>query len=254
MRMIIAVVVFAVLCAGCANSQVKRVYSVNASGYATVENGDTEEAKRMAVYAAKENVVESVSRFLEHRLAVSSETSQVISHNAKVERSWVEGSSAGAKVTYDFDLYEFVGKNYDMKDYAAWELLGLANHFSDYARSGTPIGIWLQKRMSDEKNRNPYVYASLSILPVFSGNFMLQKNVMGGFFTAVKLASLATMIFNEKTGAKITGGVLLAVATGADFYSVYAETSNSIEKLESLQDAVLSGSGISFEILTLNFK
>jgi hypothetical protein len=244
----------AMLAAGCAAGNVKRSYSINASGYAEVTGAGEEEAKEEARRQAKENAVEAVSRFLEFRLPVSSQTSQVIKHGAVVTRSWVENRTAGATVAYEFDLYEFVGKNYDMKDYGAWELLGLENYYSDYARANKPVGIWIQQKINEEKNRSPFAYASLSLIPVYSGNFMLRKNVLGGFFTAAKAASLATLIFNEKQGAKVAAGVLLGLLTGADFYSVYEQSNGSVERLENLQDAVLSDLGVSFEFLAVKFN
>lgn len=254
MKMMAVILLSALLLCGCAGGQVKRVYSVNAAGYSSTAGKSLAEAKKEAETAARENAVEAVSRFLEYRLPVSSETRQLIIHGAKVTGSRTGDGTASATVSYDFDLFEFVGKNYDMKDYAAWELLGLENYYSDYARSAKPIGIWIQQKVSEERDRNPYAYASLSFLPVFSGNFVVNKNVMGGFFTAGKSASLLTVLCNDKQPVKITAGVVLVLLTAADFYSVCRESSASVEKLESLQNAVLTDSGFSVELFSAKFQ
>jgi len=202
---------------GCATATGSRVYTINAVGYAEVENGKIEQAKMKATANARQNLVANIARFMEYKFTIDPELEQKI-------------------------LFYFMAKNADFKNIYAWEILGLTPFYSEYVNAYRPIGIWIKDQLADGKRRDPVGMAALSGLPCFSGNFMIGKPIIGGFFTAAKLMCLggATLDAQQSKEVRITSWVGLAALTVLDVMSVFTETSAMNEKLKYLQNALFA--------------
>ena len=242
--MILTAVAAALVLSGCATSSTNKVYSLSASGYS--ESMDKTEANTKA----RANIVESVKRFLEHKLPVDAEMSEKIGLDSYVIKEGKEKNYYYVTLGYDLDLYRFAAGNSDFRRINTWELLGLQNYYSSYIMSRKPLGIWIKDELESGKPSDDYLKASLSLIPVYSGNFLSGRHMAGAFFTGAKALMLLTAVLSpaNETGMRTMGWAGLAVLTCFDAASVIFTGSESRERLMLLQDAVLSGSKeISFE-------
>ena len=252
------VMLFAVLIAatGCTTTAVNKSYMINARGYAEIENGNTSEAKKEALKDAKENLIGSVHRFLEYKLPLDAELEQKIIYNSIVAGKGINRDVYYINLAYNLDLYNFVAKNCDFRNIYSWEILGLQEYYSDYINSKKPIGIWAKDMAAVNETKNPYLISSASFLPFFSGNFLLNKHMIGGFFTAAKCLTLAGAVLSDPKETEIRGWSWagLGVVTILDIFSVFYETTAINEKLNMLQGAVLSDNfDLDIQILSKKF-
>jgi hypothetical protein len=227
---------------GCASTNGSRVYTINAVGYAEVENGKVEPAKKLAVQNARVNLIGNIAKFLEYKFTIDPELEQKILFFSRPGREGVRNNTYYASIEFDLDLYNFMAKNADFRNLYAWEILGLAPFYSDYMNAYRPIGIWIKDQLADGKRRDPAGLAALSGIPCFSGNFMLNKPIMGGFFTAAKVMCLGGALLNaqQSDAVKAASWVGLAGLTVLDVMSVFSETSAINEKLKLLQNALFA--------------
>lgn len=236
---VLAVVLAAVVLSGCATSSTNKVYSLSASGYSEIL--DKEEANTKA----RSNIVESVKRFLEHKLPVDAEMSEKIGLDSYVIKEGTEKNYYYVTLGYDLDLYRFAAGNSDFRRINTWELLGLQNYYSSYIMSRKPLGIWIKDELESGKPSDDYFKAALSIIPVYSGNFLSGRHVAGAFFTGAKSLMLITAVLSpaNEIEMRTMGWVGLGVLTVLDAASVIFTSGESRERLTLLQEAVLSGSG-----------
>jgi hypothetical protein len=227
---------------GCATATGSRLYTINAVGYAEVENGKIEQAKMKATANARQNLVANIARFMEYKFTIDPELEQKILFYSKAGQQGVHNNTYYAAIDFELDMYNFMAKNADFKNIYAWEILGLTPFYSEYVNAYRPIGIWIKDQLADGKRRDPVGMAALSGLPCFSGNFMIGKPIIGGFFTAAKLMCLggATLDAQQSKEVRITSWVGLAALTVLDVMSVFTETSAMNEKLKYLQNALFA--------------
>jgi hypothetical protein len=227
---------------GCATAAGSRVYTINAIGYAEVKDGKVEEAKKTAVSSSRQNLVSNIARFMEYKFSIDPELEQKILFYSRTGKQGVHNNTFYAAIEYELDLYNFMAKNADFKNIYAWEILGLTPYYSEYVNAYRPIGIWIKDQLADGKRRDPVSMAAMSGIPCFSGNFMIGKPVIGGFFTMAKLLCLggAALDAQQSKEVKITSWVGLGVMTVLDVMSVFTETSAMNEKLKFLQNALFA--------------
>jgi hypothetical protein len=240
---------------GCASVSSNRVYTINAEGYAEAENAGAAGAKKQALENTKQNLISSIARFMEYKFEIDPELGKKIIFNSKIVRQGIKNGTYYAEMSYDLDLYSFMAKNGDFKNIYAWEILGLQPFYSDYMNAYRPIGIWIKDQLADGKRRDPFMMSAFSVIPCFSGNYLIGKPVIGAFFTATKLLALGGAALNaeQSNEIRITSWVGLGVITILDFLSVFNETTALNERLKLLQNAIFTDKSDAGETL-MNVK
>lgn len=240
---VLAVSLTAAFFTGCATAPGPRVYTMNATGYAAVVDGNTTAAKTEAEAKARQNLVKSIARFMEYRFTINNELEQKILFGSKPGKQGVQNSTYFAEIEYELNLNSFLAKNGDFRNIYAWEMLGLAPYYSEYINAAKPIGVWIRDQLAEGKRRDPAGMGALSVVPFFSGNFMIGKQAMGGFFTVSKMLCLggALLKAEQSDDVRNVSWVGLAVLTALDVLSVFTETSDMNERLKDLQDALYAG-------------
>jgi hypothetical protein len=200
------------------------------------------------------NLYGILQRFMEYKVEFDKGIESKIEYESKIVNSGVSKGFYFYDLGYRLDLYEFVAKNADFQNYNSWELLGLENYYSDYMNSNRPIVIWIQEKCTKEKLKDPVLLATMSVIPCYSGNFMLGKNIMGGFFAVGKSLCLVSGIFNEQNNVQVYSYISLALLVAADIYAVITGSNAINKKLEYLEDAVLSkNTGITIPVYTKRY-
>ena len=243
-----AVVSALLLTTGCATSSITRNYTITATGYTQIEEGNVKQARQEAASTAKQNLIYNLQKFMEYKLPISPELTQKVIYGSTVAGEGRNQDGYYVTMAYNLDLYNFVVQNCDFKNVYTWQLLGMEKYFSDYMNSNLPIGIWTQKSISREKRPDTMTMAMLSAIPCYSGNFALGKNIEGGFFSVLKLTALLTAIFHPQSTAKIWACIGLTGATAFDIYSVFYEVNSMNQKLELFENAVLSDNNFEFKV------
>jgi len=230
------------LLTGCATATGSRVYTINAIGYADIVDGRVNEAKKQAVANARQNLVSNTARFMEYKFNIDQELEQKILFYSRAGQQGVHNNTYYAALEFELDLYNFMAKNADFRNIYAWDILGLTPYYSDYVNACKPIGIWIKDQLADGKRRDPVGTAALSGIPCFSGNFMIGRPIIGGFFTVAKLLCLGGGALNaqQSNEVRVTSWVGLALMTALDVLSVYNQTSEMNEKLKYLQNALFA--------------
>ncbi len=184
----------------------------------------------------------NLSRFLEYRYHIDPEMEQEILYKSRISGRGAHRDYYSVNLYYTLDLYNFIAKHGDFRNIYAWKLLGLQGFYSNYINSNKPIGIWAKDEIAEAKNLDPLVLSSLSAIPLFSGNFLINKHMMGGFFTATKTLCFVTAVLSEESEPEIKtwSWIGLGVFTGLDMLSVFFETNAIKQRLEFLQGAILS--------------
>lgn len=239
-----ALALMTVVFTGCVTTG-SRVYTINAVGYAEVENGKTEPAMKKAVLNARQNLVTNIAKFLEYKFTIDPELEQKILFYSKTGKKGVHNNTCYAAIEFELDLYDFMAKNADFRNLYAWEILGLAPYYSDYINAYRPIGIWIKDQLAEGKRKDPAMMAALSAIPCFSGNFMINKPVIGGFFVVSKVMCLGGALLKAEQSDFVKGAswVGLAALTVLDVMSVFTETAAINEKLKYLQEALFADAG-----------
>jgi hypothetical protein len=243
-----AVLTALLMSTGCATSSITRNYTITATGYTQIEGDNVKAARQEAASTAKQNLIYNLQKFMEYKLPISPELTQKVIYGSTVAGEGRNQEGYYVTMAYNLDLYNFVAQNCDFKNVYTWQLLGMEKYFSDYMNSNLPIGIWTQKSISKEKRPDTMTMAMLSVIPCYSGNFALGKNIEGGFFSVLKLTALLTAIFHPQSTAKIWACVGLAGATAFDVYSVFYEVNSMNQRLELFEDAVMSDNNFEFKV------
>lgn len=240
--LVAAIAVMAVVFTGCASPTGSRVYTINSVGYAEVQNGKTDQARKEAVKNARQNLISNVARFLEYKFTIDPELEQKILFYSKAGKQGVHNNTCYASIEFELDLYNFMAKNADFRNLYAWEILGLAPFYSEYINAYRPIGIWIKDQLAEGKRKDPTMMAALSGIPCFSGNFMIGKPIIGGFFVVSKVMCLGGALLKAEQSDFVKGAswVGLGVLTALDVMSVFTETSAINEKLKYLQNALFA--------------
>ncbi|HPI02286.1 MAG TPA: hypothetical protein PLB12_00080 [Candidatus Goldiibacteriota bacterium] len=233
-----ALVMAAILC-GCASTSGNKIYTINSRGTAEIGN-NIEAAQNKSLQYAREEMVYSIDRFLDFKFSFDEETKRKIASESRVVQGKRTDGWYVTELTYTLDLFDFLSDNAGFKNFNTWELMGMSKYYDHYMTGNKPIGVWVQEKLAQEITNDPVNQAVLCLIPAYSGNFAVGKNLAGGFFALAKTAALLTAIFHPENGAKIAAYAGLGVITALDFYSVIFETTESIKKLEALKDA-LSG-------------
>jgi len=227
---------------GCATGSIQRIYRINATGYAEIKN-DVNKAKVEALNNARTNLVSNVARFFEYMFHIDSQIEQEILYLSKIGGNGIEKNVCYVDIYYDMDLYKFIAKHGDLKNIYSWELIGLESVYSDYITSNKPIGIWAKDQMIKNTLKDPLLMSSSSIIPFFSGNFLISKPIMGGFFTAAKTVSIFSALLSDSNEKEIRmwGWIALGITTALDVLSVFSETDAINKRLQLFQNAILMG-------------
>ncbi|MBN2754552.1 MAG: hypothetical protein JXR81_06755 [Candidatus Goldbacteria bacterium] len=237
LAMITAAVI--ILC-GCASTTGNKIYTINSRGTAEIPGSDISSAQNKSLQYAREEMIYSIDRFLDFKFNFDEETKRKISSESRIVKGWKKDGWYITELTYTLDLFNFLADNAGFRSFNTWELMGMSKYYDHYMTGNKPIGVWVQEKLAQEITNDPVNQAVLCMIPAYSGNFAIGKNLAGGFFALAKTAALLTAIFHPDKGAKIGAYAGLGVITALDFYSVIFETSESIKKLEVLKNA-LSG-------------
>lgn len=228
-----------VLC-GCASTTGNKIYTINSRGTAEIPGTDVLSAQNRSLQYAREEMVYSIDRFLDFKFNFDEEAKRKIASESRVVKAGKNNGWYITELTYTLDLFDFLADNAGFRNFNTWELMGMPRYYDHYMTGNKPIGVWVQEKFAQEMSNDPVNQAVLSLIPAYSGNFAIGKNIVGAFFTAAKAAALLTAVFHPDEGAKIAACSGLGVITALDFYSVIFETTESIKKLEALMNA-LSG-------------
>lgn len=227
---------------GCATGSIQRIYRINATGYAEIQN-DINKAKKEALNNARTNLVSNVARFFEYMFNIDPQIEQEILYLSKISGDGIEKNIYYIDIYYDMDLYKFIARHGDLKNIYSWELLGLESVYSDYINSNLPIGIWAKDQMLKKTLKDPLLISSASTIPFFSGNFLISKPITGGFFTAAKTISIFSALLSDSNEKEIRmwGWFALGISTALDVLSVFSETDAINKRLQHFQNAILIG-------------
>jgi len=227
---------------GCATGSIQRTYRINATGYAEIKN-DVNKAKDEALSNARTNLVSNVAKFFEYEFNIDPQIQQEILYLSQISGNGIEKNIYYVDLYYDMDLYKFIARHGDLKNIYSWELLGLESVYSDYISSNKPIGIWAQDHMIKNTFKDPLLMSAASTLPFFSGNFLINKTIVGGFFTAAKIVSIFSALFSDSNEKEIRtwGWIALGISTFLDVFSTFTETKAINERLKLFQKAILLG-------------
>ncbi|MCX7698596.1 MAG: hypothetical protein N2114_03925 [Candidatus Goldbacteria bacterium] len=257
MRYFIVISLFGlILMTGCATGAINRTYRINATGYAEVEGKNVKEAAKEALSNARRNLITNVGNFFEYKFNIDPQIEQEILYLSKIGEHGVEKGFCYVNVYCDLDLYKFIAKHGDLRNIYSWELLGLESVYSEYVTSNKPIGIWAKDYMIKSTLKDPFLMSYASIIPCFSGNFLINKPVMGSFFTATKSIAICAALLSEskETEIKMWSWIGLGIMTGLDILSVFTETSAINSRLQLFQNAILMGkSDLSFSLFAKKF-
>lgn len=228
-----------ILC-GCASTTGNKMYTINARGAAEIPGDDIASAQNKSLQYAREEMAYSIDRFLDFKFNFDHETKRKIASESRVVKAGEKDGWYVTELTYTLDLFDFLADNAGFKNFNTWDLMGMPRYYDQYMTGNKPIGVWVQEKFAQEMSNDPVNHAVLSLIPAYSGNFAIGKDIVGAFFIAAKAAALLTAVFHPDKGAKTAAYAGLGVITAADFYSVIFETTESIKKLEALMNA-LSG-------------
>jgi len=232
-----------ILITGCSTGAINRTYRVNATGYAEVEDGNLKKSAKKAVENARRNLITNVGNFFEYKFNIDTQIEQEILYSSKIGEHGVEKNYCFVNVYCDLDLYKFIARHGDLRNIYSWELLGLESVYSEYITSNKPIGIWAKDYMIKSTLKDPFLMSSASVIPCFSGNFLINKPVVASFFTATKTIAVLSAILSEskETEIKMWSWIGLGIMTALDFLSVFTETSAINSRLQLFQKAILMG-------------
>ncbi len=236
----VAAAAFAWSMAGCAGTSIDRNYVITSVGYAEKTPGAAG-VEREAYENAKTNLLENLQIFMDYEVPLSDKmVRNILFGTSMLSRGYKKPGLYCVTLSYSFDLYRFVVDNLSFKEIRTWKFLGLDNYYSDYMRSGYPIGIWLKKNQNAGRKHEPTTLMMLSAIPVYSGFFNLNKGIEAGFFTSAKSACALTAAFHPDVKAKMwsLGGLILM--TALDMWAVYTGSDTINKKLNALEQSVIN--------------